>query len=314
MTQVRANVVCNWFDGSTFNHNIPQAVEPFHVQRNKSWSGNCFNHIEGDMEVSLFFNDKTLLDYDFVIDLGVTYSDISAMVPPDHRILALTEPSIWMDLSPENIEKVSSFYKGAILCWHDKLISLPQSRFWNPTDKWVEEGLSDKIFGVSGTVSNKIHEAADGYRLRYNILLNQHLIKIPSMVWNFTKLWNGEEVQYPLPKKDVSMKYMFGLAIENVRENGYFTEKLIDCFATYTVPLYFGAPNISDFFDMDGIIVLDQYNWMDQINSLTKDDFKKRKQAMDINYENSKKYWSTMAGLSKMVMYLYKITKACPKE
>ena len=36
----------------------------------------------------------------------------------------------------------------------------------------------------------------------------------------------------------------------------YFTEKLLDCFATGTIPVYLGAPDIGDHFNKDGIIDL----------------------------------------------------------
>lgn len=50
--------------------------------------------------------------------------------------------------------------------------------------------------------------------------------------------------------------YCFSVAIENARYKTYYTEKLLDCFATGTIPVYLGAPNIGDHFDADGIIPL----------------------------------------------------------
>jgi hypothetical protein len=47
---------------------------------------------------------------------------------------------------------------------------------------------------------------------------------------------------------------MFSVCIENSSERNYFTEKLIDCFAQKVIPIYWGAPNVSEFFDPDGII------------------------------------------------------------
>jgi hypothetical protein len=48
--------------------------------------------------------------------------------------------------------------------------------------------------------------------------------------------------------------YMFNVAVENHQSETYFTEKLLNCFATGTVPIYFGATNISPWFDMRGVI------------------------------------------------------------
>ena len=49
---------------------------------------------------------------------------------------------------------------------------------------------------------------------------------------------------------------MFSVAIENGQYETYFTEKLLDCFATGTIPVYLGAPDIGEHFNKDGIIDL----------------------------------------------------------
>ena len=48
--------------------------------------------------------------------------------------------------------------------------------------------------------------------------------------------------------------YMYSIAVENHVDELYFTEKVLNCFATGTVPVYLGAQKISKFFDADGII------------------------------------------------------------
>jgi hypothetical protein len=50
--------------------------------------------------------------------------------------------------------------------------------------------------------------------------------------------------------------YMFSVAIENGKYSTYFTEKILDCFATGTIPIYLGSPDIGDYFNPDGIIDL----------------------------------------------------------
>ena len=62
---------------------------------------------------------------------------------------------------------------------------------------------------------------------------------------------------------------MFHWAVESIREEGYFTEKLLDCFMTYTIPVYYGDPKIGNVFNLDGIIMLDTADPVGQANSLT---------------------------------------------
>lgn len=61
----------------------------------------------------------------------------------------------------------------------------------------------------------------------------------------------------PFDKKEVALNdYMFSVTIENDKYETYWSEKILDCFATGTVPIYYGSPDIGDYFNMDGIILL----------------------------------------------------------
>ena len=57
-------------------------------------------------------------------------------------------------------------------------------------------------------------------------------------------------------KEEGLCEYMFSVAIENDCYRTYFTEKLLDCFATGTIPVYLGAPDVGEHFNRDGIIDL----------------------------------------------------------
>lgn len=60
----------------------------------------------------------------------------------------------------------------------------------------------------------------------------------------------------PLEEKaDGHNPYHFSVVIENSREPGYFTEKLIDSFLCHSLPIYWGAPDIEHFFDPRGMII-----------------------------------------------------------
>jgi hypothetical protein len=56
-------------------------------------------------------------------------------------------------------------------------------------------------------------------------------------------------------KEDGLAPYRYSVVIENVRENDYFSEKLVDACLCDTVPIYWGAPNIADYYDLRGMII-----------------------------------------------------------
>lgn len=83
--------------------------------------------------------------------------------------------------------------------------------------------------------------------------------------------------------------YMFSVAIENASYSGYFTEKIIDCFATGTIPIYYGDPDIGTIFNENGIIKLtDDFD----ISILTPELYRSKLKYVIENFDISKKYWS----------------------
>ncbi len=51
--------------------------------------------------------------------------------------------------------------------------------------------------------------------------------------------------------------YYYALAIENASGPHYWTEKLADCFLTWSVPFYYGCTNLADYFPQDSYIWID---------------------------------------------------------
>lgn len=85
--------------------------------------------------------------------------------------------------------------------------------------------------------------------------------------------------------------YRFSIVIENCKLDYYFTEKLIDSFITGTVPIYWGCPSIGKFFNLDGMIIFNDVNELEEIlNSLTVDKYNSMLKAVNENFEEAKHY------------------------
>ena len=77
----------------------------------------------------------------------------------------------------------------------------------------------------------------------------------------------GKGIKEVESKLDVLHNYAFSLAIENniSKDDYYFTEKLIECIITGTIPIYYGCPNIDKFFDIRGILTFNTQKELDNI-------------------------------------------------
>lgn len=96
----------------------------------------------------------------------------------------------------------------------------------------------------------------------------------------------------PIEKKEQAlMDYRYSIVIENDRRTNYFTEKLLDCFATGTLPIYYGCPNIGDYFDTEGVIKLDSLEQLASIiPTLTEDLYQSKISSIRRNFSNFKEY------------------------
>jgi len=91
-----------------------------------------------------------------------------------------------------------------------------------------------------------------------------------------------------IEKKEQGLEdYMFSIVVENGIYESYFTEKILDCFAVGTIPVYLGTPDIKKFFNIDGIIMLDD---LFDIKNLTEDLYYSKMDAIKENLETVKKF------------------------
>ena len=97
----------------------------------------------------------------------------------------------------------------------------------------------------------------------------------------------------PIENKITALKdYMFHLTIENIIAPHYFTEKLIDCLVAGCVPIYFGAPNIDRYFNVDGFV---RFNSFEEFLNLkvSKDCFFQKRKAIEENFRLAQQYLSS---------------------
>jgi len=85
--------------------------------------------------------------------------------------------------------------------------------------------------------------------------------------------------------------YYFSLAIMNAKNLGDFTEVLTDCIAVGTMPIFYGAPDVVEYFNPDGILQFSSLPELKKImDSLSPELYNSRIDAIKENLEISKKY------------------------
>jgi len=189
-----------------------------------------------------------------------------------------TLPYAWMDdapsgpkyawlleskyITPQIVDQVKMFPEkyletfDAIFTHNQELLKIDSKFKWCPAQGfWIKEPkIYEKSKMISMIASNK--RMCEGHRLRL-----QWVERIGDQVDLYGRGFNEIAL-----KEEGLCDYMFSVAIENGQYETYFTEKLLDCFATGTIPVYLGAPDIGNYFNKDGIIDLtDQFDVSEEI-------------------------------------------------
>jgi hypothetical protein len=98
----------------------------------------------------------------------------------------------------------------------------------------------------------------------------------------------GKELDY---KIDAIKDHMFTVVIENSIESDYFTEKILDCFLTGTIPIYCGCSNIGDFFNINGIITFEtETELLDIVVNLSDSTYQQKLKYIQENFELAQKF------------------------
>ena len=142
-------------------------------------------------------------------------------------------------------------------------------------------------------------------------LLRQHLYNNQLAITQFPIVLYRSSVEPHLPninnnpfislsalsaKVDLFETFQFSIVIENCRETNYISEKLIDCLITKTIPIYYGCPNVSKFFNTEGWIILETQNIIEELNEklpiLNDSYYAKYESITEANYKKAQEYSS----------------------
>lgn len=98
------------------------------------------------------------------------------------------------------------------------------------------------------------NSCADPYRLEFYKKLSEYK-KIDS-AGSLMNNMNGFKVPECESKNTFISKYKFTIAIENSSISGYSTEKIYEPFLAHSLPIYWGCPNISSYYNTNSFVNL----------------------------------------------------------
>jgi hypothetical protein len=201
-----------------------------------------------------------------------------------------------------------------IITFDKELLKIKKSKKLLFGTTWIEEKYWDIKYKKKPIISTIIggKNWIEGHKLRHKIYYIDDKINIKKEIY-LSSNFRGHLIKKSYHKilgKELDSKIrcfencMFHLCIENTKQDNYFSEKLMDCFMTKTVPIYWGCPNIGDYFDTRGMIILDtdnEYKIISIINRLTEKDFISRKKYILDNLETAKKFVDYNERLCKII-------------
>ena len=229
------------------------------VQLVKDWNypSNFFRQVPNNGNVcdGIEFTEEAVEECDYLIVLQRPPYDIKVNCREGNTWLITQEPPVDYFRFYQNafpyFDKVFTYYKNDS---HSNVQSMQPVLPWHVNKSYDELAaidkrmLSEKQPELSWITSNK--NDWPGHQAR--MMLKDTLLDsdLP-----FRLMGNGFA---PIEDKfDGLFPYKYALAIENYSCANYWTEKLADCFLSWCLPFYWGAPNILEYFPKESFISID---------------------------------------------------------
>lgn len=194
-----------------------------------------------------------------------------------------------------------------ILTWNNDLLNtLPNALLFHhigeggcgmAENNYIED-FNEKHLNKSFCVSylSGAKTLVEGHKFRQEIYKIEDQINIPKKWFYTLDDFNSEEFKkggigrpdnHWLSKKICFIDVMFHIGVENVNYDNWYTEKITDAFATKTLPIYWGCPNLGDLgYDERGIIRFNTSKELIKIvNSLTPEMYYERLPYINYNCE-----------------------------
>ena len=128
------------------------------------------------------------------------------------------------------------------------------------------------------------HTSMPGHRLRHRIVdwSRTHRPELEAFGTGYRPIEDKWEGHAP---------FHYSVVIENSRCPGYFTEKILDSFLAWSLPIYWGDPRIENVFLPEGMLVCEsEREVQERLKTLSERDFERRLPALAENQRRARDY------------------------
>jgi len=222
--------------------------------------------------------------------VSVCFDNVNADPEADINVLVQSEPpNLYIRFYGMVVENQHKF--DLILSYDPRILELDNSQEFCAVGSWISNNIEIKKRNqISFLMSSKINGAP--YRMRFKIL---NRLRHKKVIGDFEYLFHRSPPLVP-SKDPFFANAKFNIACENQDMPNMFTEKLLDCFKTYTVPIYFGCHNVDKYFNPKGILQFQTIEEFDRIiEQLHPDMYDDMMPYVLENYELARPYWEKTA-------------------
>jgi len=229
---------------------------------------------------------------------------------------------IYVQLEPEIISNLREYFihkhslYDYIITFDDFILQrFENARKYFYGNSWlsIPPTSSRKVFAITEILGNK--KRTMGHIFRQAIYSNRERIRktIPFTIFKsaYGELNAPDTILLHKTRDDKKRAlegFQFHFALENSKQDNYFTEKLIDCLLTKTIPIYYGCSNISSFFDIEGWIILNELDIEElclKIQSLNYTYYDKYLESIEYNYKKAIEYSNLTKNINKALEKIY---------
>ena len=182
---------------------------------------------------------------------------------PNEKISAATDKFLQqfshLVICDRNIKHHNIIYNNWLTWWVGITVSTKNKKhIFHPDVKFDYDHLSNmqpdkKINKISIILSDK--DLSEGHKKRKNFVNKIINLPISKYIDVYGHGFN------PIPDKwDAIAPYKYHLILENSVQKDYWSEKLADAFLGFSFPIYYGCPNIHDYFSNDSLSIIDINN------------------------------------------------------